>query len=171
MKTKTLCLIAVLTFIAFASFAQSKKDMEADLARCTSAKDSILVRHAELTATYDALVKSFDSLKNISVAYDTMYAVVKEKVFHQDFPPDKIGALIDSLHASRDNAFMNLSSSTGDSIAVLNKKIVDLMAQMGSLDAKTQIINDLKKLKELLDAQIITQQEFDTKKTALLEKF
>ncbi len=42
-------------------------------------------------------------------------------------------------------------------------------AETGEVD-KAKVIADLKQLKELLDAGIITQQEFDAKRAKLIEK-
>ena len=51
------------------------------------------------------------------------------------------------------------------------KKVKELIESMGGeSDEDTEIIKDLKQLKELLDSEIITQEEFDAKKTELLEK-
>lgn len=167
MKTKLSVLFVLL--IAAVSFtqAQSKKDIEADLAKCTITKDSIQNLLTGLSSNYDSISKA-------CIAYDTMYSAVKEKVLLYDFDPLKTSELIDSLQTGRDGAFTGMSDTMNDSIAILveeNTKLKELIESMGGEgDEDTEIVNDLKQLKELLDAEIITQEEFDAKKAALLEK-
>lgn len=165
MKTKLLVLLVLLIALVSYTQAQSKKDIEADLAKCTTTNDSIQNLLAGLSANYDSINKA-------CTAYDTMYNAVKEKVLLYDFDPVNMSVLIDSLQTGRDEAFSN---TLNDSLAVLleeNTKLKELVESMGGeSDEDTEIVNDLKQLKELLDNQIITQEEFDAKKAVLLEKF
>ena len=164
MKTKSSVLFVLLIAVVSFAQAQSKKDIETDLAKCTTTKDSIQNLLTGLSANYDSINKA-------CIAYDTMYNAVKEKVFLHDFDPANMSELIDSLRAGRDETF----SGFNDSISILveeNTKLKELVESMaGESDEDTEIINDLKQLKELLDTEIITQEEFDAKKTELLEKF
>jgi hypothetical protein len=152
-------LIAVVTF----THAQSKKEVEADLIKCTTAKDSI---HNLLTG----LSASYDSINKVCIAYDTMYNAIKEKVFLDDFDPANMSELIDSLQTE---AFSG-TTVLNDSITVLQVENAELIAKIESMTAgtggETEIVNSLKQLKELLDANILTQEEFDAKKAVLLEK-
>lgn len=154
-----LLLIAVVTF----THAQSKKEVEADLSKCTTAKDSIQNVLTGLSASYD-------SINKVCIAYDTMYNAIKEKVFLDDFDPANMSELIDSLQTE---AFSG-TNVLNDSITVLQEENAELIAKMESMTAATdsedEIVNDLKQLKDLLDANILTQEEFDAKKAVLLEK-
>ena len=69
-------LIAVVTF----THAQSKKEVEADLIKCTTAKDSIQNLLTGLSVSYD-------SINKVCTEYDAMYNAIKEKVFLDDFDP------------------------------------------------------------------------------------
>jgi Short C-terminal domain len=70
-----------------------------------------------------------------------------------------------------------------DSLSVLSKKNNLLQTQLDSMTVvanqkkvpdpidKTKLMTELKDLKALLDAKIITQAEFDTKKKLIMEKW
>jgi hypothetical protein len=115
-----------------------------------------------------------DSVSKTCLVYDTMYNIIRERIFKYPYKPSNMPALLDSLAASRNSATAFLSTSMNDSISVLNKQNADLKAVIETLSTQeiqsAKAVNDLKKLKELLDAQIITQAEFDAKKAVLLEK-
>ena len=161
MKTKLSVLFVLLFAAVTFTQAQSKKDIEDDLARCTATKDSIQNLLTGLSATYDSINKA-------CIAYDTMYNVIKEKVFLHDYDPANMSELIDSLLTVREEVF---ASTLNDSLSLLEQENAKLKASFEDNDDNTKLVNDLKQLKELLDAQIITQEEFDAKKTVLLEKF
>jgi len=174
MKTKLTMLSVFLMAAVTFTQAQSKKDVEADLAKtkadletCTTNKDSIQNVLAGLSTQYDSINTAY-------LAYDTMYRAVKEKVLLYDFDPLNMSELIDSLRTGRDEAFAGMSDTMNDSIAILveeNTKLKELIESMGEKgDQDSEVVKDLKQLKELLDTEIITQEEFDTKKSALLEK-
>ena len=168
MKTKlTVLFMLVLAAVTFTQ-AQSKKDIEENLTRCTTTKDSIQNLLTGLSSTYDSINKA-------CIAYDTMYNAIKEKVFQHDFDPANMSALIDSLQTGSEEAFSGITTTLNDSISLLVQENTELKATIESMaadnDDNTKLVNDLKQLKELLDAQIITQEEFDVKKTELLEKF
>jgi predicted nucleic acid-binding Zn-ribbon protein len=168
MKTKLSMLFVLLIVVTTFTQAQSKKDIEADLIRCTTSKDSIQNLLTGLSTKYDSINKAY-------IAYDTMYNAIKEKVFLHDFDPTNMSELIDSLRAGREDAFSGTTTTLNDSISMLEQENTKLIATIDSMAAtsnedKTQLINDLKQLKELLDEQILTQEEFDAKKSELLEK-
>lgn len=154
--------------------AQSKKDLEQDYTACVAARDSIQQELSGLSATHESLTESFDSVSNVCTRYDAMYAVIKERIFHYDFDPENMPTLLDSLQSERESAFSGLSNTLNDSIAMLKKENADLKAAIESLTEagadKTDIVNNLKQLKELLDSNIITQEEYDAKKAKLMEK-
>ena len=159
-------LIAVVTF----THAQSKKEVEADLIKCTTAKDSIQNLLTGLSVSYD-------SINKVCIAYDTMYNAIKEKVFLDDFDPANMSELIDSLQTEAFSGTTLLNDSItvlNDSTTVLQVENAELIAKIESMTAdtrsETEIVNSLKQLKDLLDANILTQEEFDAKKAVLIEK-
>ena len=159
-------LIAVVTF----THAQSKKEVEEDFIKCTSAKDSIQNLLTGLSVSYD-------SINKVCIAYDTMYNAIKEKVFLDDFEPANMSELIDSLQTEAFSGITVLNDSItvlNDSITVQQVENAELIAKIESMAAdpgdETEIVDDLKQLKELLDANILTQEEFDAKKALLIEK-
>ena len=85
--------------------------------------------------------------------------------------------LIDSLQTEAFSGITVLNDSItvlNDSITVLQVENTELIAKIESMTAgtggETEIVNSLKQLKELLDANILTQEEFDAKKAVLIEK-
>lgn len=154
MKTK-LSLALVMLFAA-ASFmqAQSKSEIEESLATCTAEKESIQKELTSVSATYDSL----------NTTYTVMYDAIKEKVFKDDFDPSKMSELIDSLHANASSGNTELN----DSLSSLKKENAALKDLVGA--DKSKVVSDLKQLKELLDEGILTQEEYDRKKTVLIEK-
>ena len=159
LSVSLLLIFAVVTF----THAQSKKEVEANLIKCTTAKDSIQNMLTGLSASYD-------SINKVCIAYDTMYNAIKEKVFLDNFDPANMSELIDSLQTETFSGTAILN----DSITVLQGENAELKAKIESMataaDSETEIINDLKQLKDLLDADILTQEEFDAKKGELIEK-
>jgi predicted HTH domain antitoxin len=103
---------------------------------------------------------------------------MRDKVVKYNFEPARTSILIDSLKMSRDSV-MNLSklatASLNDSIKVLNAENAKLQGTITTMAAaesdKEKIIVELKQLKELLDSKIITQEEYDAKKTKLMAKW
>jgi hypothetical protein len=181
MKHRSTLLFVIMIVTVTATFAQSKKDLEMDYAKCTAARDSIQKLHTGLSANYDSLNiayeslnKTYDSINKTYLAYDSMYRVIKEKVILHDFDPEKAVTLLDSLKADRNETLSGITKVYSDSIAVLKEDIGKLQATNDSLALQITenagVVNKLKQLKELLDAQIITQEEFDTRKATLLEK-
>lgn len=165
MKTKLSVLLFLFVVMGLLTQAQSKKDLEADLATCTTLKDSIQSELTGLTANYDSINSAY-------LAYDTMYNAVKEKVFMYDFDPVKISDLIDSLRTGRDEAFSEITAALNDSISILAEENAKLKETVEGKETgeENEVISELKQLKDLLDAGILTQDEFNAKKAVLLEK-
>ena len=154
-------LIVLLMAIGTSTYAQSKKDIEDNLAMCTATKDSIQNELTELSANYDSISK-------VMIAYDTMYSVIKEKVLMQDFEPANMSQIIDSLRSEQSSLF---ATALNDSLSILEQENTKLKESLlDSSDDSEKVVNDLKQLKGLLDEGIITQEEFDTKKAVMLEK-
>ncbi len=143
--------------------AQSKSELISQLAVCTAEKDSIQNSLMDLTVLSDSISKEH-------VAYTEMYNAVKEKVFKDDFDPASMSGMIDSLQAK--NSFAN--AALNDSLSTLQQEISMLNEMAESKEEtvsdKTEVVDALKQLKELLDSGILSQEEFDAKKTVLLEK-
>jgi len=163
MKTKLLLILVLLITGVFSTSAQSKKEMEASIKNCTDARDSIQKEYTSLSAKHDSIYKNY-------IAYDSMYQAIKEKVFLYKFDPIRTSELIDSLRASRNQSL----SGQRDSLAILTTENASMKAKLDSLTnteaEKAKAVSDLKQLKELLDTKILTQQEYDIKKTILIQK-
>jgi chromosome segregation ATPase len=146
--------------------------------------DSLTKITVMLTAQLDSVTKSGQSLtmKLDSVSKDRdkyygVYTSIKEKVIKYSFDPAKTSVLIDSLKTKHDNTFSELTANTtalSDSIKVLNAENAKLQSKIDNMATaeadKEKAINDLRQLKGLLDEKIITQEEYNAKKTKLLEK-
>ena len=175
MKTRLSWLFVIMIVTVTSTQGQSKKDMENDYAKCIISKDSVQNLYAKLSATHESLSKTYDSINKSYLAYDSMYRVIKARVILHEFDPVNTSKLLDSLRASRDLSMSGMTNIYNDSISVLIKENTRLQATVDSLAAEnkangTDVVAQLKQLKELLDAQIITQAEFDAKKAVLLEK-
>jgi len=142
-----------------------------------------------LKQTTKDLTLQLDSVSKELVKYVGVYDAIKENVLHYNFDPTRAAYLIDSLKASRDSAALLLtgipkSQLPVDSINILLKENVKLMLQIDSLKAilnlnlavpseeleKAKAIGNLKQLKELLDAKIITDAEFLAIKKKYIDK-
>jgi hypothetical protein len=82
--------------------------------------------------------------------------------------------MLDSLKIRLESKVSEIRKTLNDSIVVLNKENFALKTSLEILKAefvnRTYVIKDLQQLKDLLDDQIITQEEFNAKKARLLEK-
>lgn len=147
--------------------------------------DSLTKVSTMLTAQLDSTTKlaaslsiDLDSVSRDLAGYKGMYTAIKDQVVLRDFDPAAMGSIIDSLKAGRDASFLALtetSKTMTDSVAVLNKenaaqKEMIVLLQAAEND-KEKLVAELKQLKELLDAKIITQAEFEDKKTKLMAKW
>ena len=170
-------------FIATASAdAQSKKELEAQVAKLQTELDSTKTSYNSLSTVHDSTTKVLDT-------YIGMHKTIQEKVLHFDFAPEDMGHIIDSLQTNRDSTLssimadeeslrdtINLMSTNIDS---LNATIESQKAEIAELKAQVEKFKDpsgftdeqvaaLEKLKKLLDTEIITQEEFDEKKKLIL---
>jgi predicted HTH domain antitoxin len=125
-----------------------------------------------------AMSMKLDSVSRDRDKYYGSYKAMKDKAVKYNFDPAKTSIIIDSLHMSRDsmlNVAKVASASLNDSIKVLkaeNAKLQGTIATMTAAESdKEKIIVELKQLKELLDSKIITQEEYDAKKTKLMAKW
>ena len=161
---KNIFIFLLMVFVATQAFSQRKgkpdpKDLKID----------------SLTKATAALTVQLDSVSKDRDIYYGVYTTIKDKVIKYKFNPSRMSALIDSLKGSRDSTFTVTSDALRDSLSVMktdNEKLKVTVDSLLKADAdKTKLVTELKQLKELLDAKIITQAEFDTKKNALMEKW
>ena len=163
MKYYTILMLAML--VALQAFSQKKEK-----------KDQKDLMIDSLTQANNTLSGKLDSLSKELKPYYGLYTTIKEKVLKRDFDPASLSHIIDSLAAKRDSAFAKAvaTASLVDSISVLKREISNLTEMLGSNVVEEQKVhsmtNQLKQLKELLDANILTQTEYEIIKRKLLEK-
>src|SRR5688572_16167937 len=166
MKT---CMLVILMFAAFQGFGQKKKKPDP--------KD---IKIDSLTKVSSTMAVQLDSVTKDQKLYYGLYTTIKEKVILRDFDPAQMPQIIDSLRAGRDATFAGLTAasvSLRDTLAILGQENKHLRAQLDSLNAagsvskedKTELIAELKQLKELLDSKILTQAEYDSKKKVVMD--
>jgi hypothetical protein len=151
--------------------------------------DTLTMVNKKLIVQLDSVSGQLDSVSREMVKYLGVYDAIKEKILHYNFDPTRAAYLIDSLKASRDSSALLVtgipkSQLPVDSINFLLKENVKLMAKIDSLKAaltlnlavpsdeleKAKAIGNLKQLKELLDAKIITDAEFLAMKKKYIDK-
>lgn len=151
--------------------------------------DSLTNVNKILTFQLDSVAIRFDSVSNEMVKYLGLYDAIKEKILHYNFDPTRAAYLIDSLKASRDSSallFTGIPKSQlpVDSIKILLNENVRLKVKIDSMKTamalnpavpleeleKAKALGNLKQLKELLDAKIITDAEFLSMKKKYLDK-
>jgi hypothetical protein len=132
-----------------------------------------------LTMVNDSLTIQLDSVSKELVKYLGLYDAIKEKVLHYNFDPTRSAYLIDSLKTSRDSISAMFATNPktmvpSDSILNLLKENSIMKIKIDSMNTvlvvsmavpseeleKAKAITNLKQLKELLDAKIITDAEF-----------
>jgi hypothetical protein len=158
--------IIILFVLLVASQAASAKKDKKDSRDATI--DSLTITNKNLSAKADSL----------STELDKVYLVVKERIVKRDFDKSKIPQAIDSIAMQVDSVlkgFRSSSTTLMDSLTILKKENVKLKATIDGIvsdeTGKNRIVAELRTLKELLDAKILTQSEFDVKKTKILEKW
>ena len=163
-------MLVILMLAAFQGFSQKKKKPDP--------KD---LKIDSLTKVNSSMSVQLDSISKDQKLYYGLYTTIKEKVILRDFDPAQMPQIIDSLRAGRDATFAGLtaaSASLRDTLVILDQQNKHLKAQLDSLAVasaaggdKTQLIAELKQLKELLDAKILTQPEYDAKKKVVMDKW
>ena len=174
-------LILILLCSATLGFSQKKGKVSEE----QMAIDSLTKVTSMLTTQLDSTSKSaeglsmqLDSVTDVLADYQSMHSVIEEKVVKHAFDPSEMGQIIDSLRTHRDSTFSGLTATSvalTDSITTLQKENTSLKAKVASLEAadanKEKIVGELKQLKELLDTNIITQEEYDIRKNKLMAKW
>lgn len=140
--------------------------------------DSLTTLNKTLTVQFDSVSNDLDSVSSNLKSYAGLYVVIKDKVLKQDFDPAKLPQIIDSLAASRDATFSGsaaTSNSLRDSLSVLKKENSEMQTTLDDISVeeaeRNKLVNELKQLKELLDARILTQTEFNIRKSKVLQKW
>ena len=147
--------------------------------------DSLVNVTLMLTSQVDSLSKStqamsmtLDSVAKDRDRYYKVYQTMSEKVVRYKFDPSKTSMLIDSIKMHRDSTMADLNSTSlqlSDSVRILKAENAKLQNGLQDMTAaqvdKEKIVEELRQLKELLDEKIITQEEYNTKKTKLLAKW
>lgn len=153
-------ILLVMFIMATTVFGQKKGKVDPEQA----AIDSLTKANTALSATLDSVTKDRNT-------YYGVYEVIIDKVIKYPFDPAKTAFLIDSLKTSRDSTMLGLS----EPVKVLQAENAKLKASIDSLNLayadNSILVNELKQLKELLDAGIITQEDFDVKKAAVMEQW
>ncbi|NPD48205.1 hypothetical protein [Lentimicrobium sp. S6] len=129
-----------------------------------------------------------DLLQKLVDNYGAIYLAFKEKFIKQDFDPNRSAALLDSLIAmvdSTDEHLLMRNQIMYDSLIQLNRTNEQLLKRTDSLIShqqyvenhvvyieieKAEAIENLKKLKELFDDEIINQAEFIRLKQKYLDR-
>ena len=188
MKKYIVFLFSMLLILSQATGQKKKgktdpKDAQIDtltMANLTFARqvDSLTKLNQKLTSQNDSVSNDLDSLSRNLATYYGLYVVIRDKVLKQDFDPAKLPQIIDSLAAGRDAAFSGSATTSGslrDSLSVLKKENSEMQTTLDDISVeeveKNKLVNELKQLKELLDAKILTQSEFNIKKSKVLQKW
>ena len=178
MKIILACIILLSSFQAFSQKKGKVDPKDVTIDSLTSVTTLLTTQLDSTTKSAASLSMDLDSVSKDLTRFKEMYTIIKEQVVLRDFDPAEMGTIIDSLKAGRDATFSGLSASSksmADSVALLTKENVALKEMMTILQEeegnKEKLVAELKQLKELLDANIITQAEFDEKKTLLMAKW
>ena len=131
-----------------------------------------------LSKSNDSLKQIADSLTVVSGNYAVLYNTIKEKVLKRDFDPAMTAHIIDSLAAGRDSSLQWLTASTTaltDSLKRMNKSVLEMKQTLKALNDeenyKNRLSHELRQLKELHEAKILTTEEFAAKKSKILQKW
>jgi len=187
MKTYIIFLFAIL--IVSQAIGQKKKGKtdpkDAQIDTLTKANqtfsqqaDSLAKLNKTLTIQLDSVSNDLDSVSNNLKSYSGLYTVIKEKVLKQDFDPARLPEIIDSLAASKDALLSGSNASYNslrDSLSALKKENSAIQTTLEDVSLeeseKNVLVYELKQLKELLDAKILTQSEFNIRKSRVLQKW
>jgi hypothetical protein len=161
-------LLVLFLFTAFAAFSQKKKKVDPKDAQI----DTLTRANTVLTAQLDSVSKNYNGL----------YTTVKEKLVKSDFDPADLSGMIDSVYASRDSVAALQGLPLKDSVQLLHQENAKLKVQIDTMNHalqkhttanfdKAKLMTELKDLKSLLDAKVITQAEFDDKKKIIMDKW
>jgi hypothetical protein len=178
MKIILACIIMLSSLQGFSQKKGKVDPKDVTIDSLTTVSTTLTTQLDSTTKVAASLSMDLDSVSKELGVYKGLYTTIKEQVVKYDFDPAEMGAIIDSLKTSRDETFSGLSATStamADSVAVLQKENAALKEMMNVLQTadedKQKLVAELKQLKELLDAKIITQTEFDEKKALLMSKW
>jgi hypothetical protein len=134
MNRKFLWITIILAIANYYVCAQSKKDLDKDLANCKASRDSI-------QKDLDSLTLAYDSIRTRYLQYDTMYSVIKEKYIGFDFKPANVVRVVDSLRAKRDSTLIKSAMSNNAKTDSISEK-TDI-AQLVSASTNQDLIDSL----------------------------
>jgi hypothetical protein len=158
---KKIVILLVILLAVSQAFSQKKGKVDPEKV----AIDSLTKANSALSAKLDSVSKDRD-------LYYGLYTVIKEKVIKYKFDPSKAGFLIDSLKQGRESILYDLNLKMHDTLAELNFENKKLMSELYKVDTdRDKLACELIQLKELLDAKIITEEEFNAKKAIVMEKW
>lgn len=167
--------------ISFPGFSQKKGKVDPKDTQIDSLANVTLMltnKVDSLSQSTQALSMKLDSVTKDRDRYYKVYQTMSEKVIRYKFDPSKTSMLIDSMKMRRDSTMADLNSTSiqlSDSVRILkaeNEKLQNGLRDMNAAQVdKEKIVEELRQLKELLDEKIITQEEYNVKKTKLLAKW
>jgi hypothetical protein len=158
---KKIVILLVMLVLVSQAFSQKKGKVDPEKVAIDS-----------LTKANTALSAKLDSVSKDRERYYVLYTVIKEKVIKYNFDPSKAAFLIDSLKQGRESVLYDLNLKMHDTLAELNFENKKLMSELYKADAdREKLACELMQLKELLDAKIITEEEFNAKKAIVMEKW
>jgi hypothetical protein len=164
---KKLLFVLIMVIATTLAFGQKKGKTDPNVAKIDS-----------LTKANTGLTLKLDSVSKDREVYYGVYTAIRDSIIKYNFNPSKTSFLIDSLQMGRNSTlagFKGLTTSQKDSLKLILANNEQLKSKVDSLmkagGDKAQLVAELKQLKELLDAKIITQAEFDSKKQLLMEKW
>lgn len=165
---KKIAFLFILVVVATQVFGQRKKKQEEI--------DAMTID--SLTQATNELTLQLDSVSKEKELYFGVYTSIKDEVIKYDFDPSKITFLIDSLRTSKDSTsalLLDSSDQLKDSLQILRIDNQQLQVKLDSLTQiapdKDDMVKELKQLKELLDNDIINQEDFDSKRDLILQKW
>lgn len=178
MKIFLACIILLSSVEAFSQKKGKVDPKDVTIDSLTSVNTMLSTKLDSTSKSAASLSMELDSVSKELIVYKGLYTSIKDQVVMHDFDPSEMGTIIDSLKTSRDAALSALtasSSAMADSVSVLQKENAALKEMVSIVQTsegdKEKLVAELKQLKELLDAKIITQAEFDEKKTLLMAKW
>ncbi len=140
--------------------------------------DSMKQASSKLTADVMYLTKEIDSHKRELGYYAQAHELLKTKVVRHDFAAAALPMVLDTMMANRTKQTQSLYAqikSLQDDVLILqadNNRLQQALESMAQANADPdKLAHELRQLKSLLDAEIITRAEFDDKKGKLLAKW
>jgi len=168
--------LLLLSVLFFLPLAHGQKKGKIDPKDVTI--DSLMQVNQGLESLIDSIASETVRLGQEASKYQELYKVIRDKLVKREFKPAELGVLLDGYMADQADKYKQVQQAANEyktRVEILETDNVRLQQALESAQSavndKDQIITELKQLKELLDAKIITQAEYDAKKVKLLEKW